>query len=548
MAHVTASQDVIQPVASAPPNFSDPRPRIQFEREAVPLVQRFGVELFARRVVGTAQWLQRVLNYAQALERPSPGALTSTTLPQPGGKLRVDAQAENQELCEQLKKCGSDLVACQSTLHASDVYTTQLKHQLLSAVPFSAEALMNFLMANCSASGHWARPYDLLQRFQSQTDVPASFKTTLQISARDQTSDDCGPYVPLNTADPVPSPASAIVLSAAASTLTSLLGSAVLPAAPATSAQVPTSAPVRVQASAQPSGKSAQPKATSTAKPRKKKNKKPSSTRTPSLSSARKAGGKAAKVPAHPSKSSGLLAASSTSPSKHIRIKRINDQMNLPGYPSSHSPQKVRASKESPSRVSDRLAALKFPRHLPWEHGRGDVRELMRAGVDFWDAVDQAGKSQLLHDEFGKKALVSMLFSAIYWEQLDSTPWLAYVPSAYYVAAIKRVRDVHLSQRPPTWDPLPEKPSPEDEDDDSSIDTDFSNVDDDVDDDDDELGSGGPFQVKSSKSSAASGKGSSGGKRIRDPASSAGGSTSKRGKTSSRTTSHADLSSLEWTL
>ncbi|KAG6586722.1 Dual specificity protein kinase shkA [Phytophthora cinnamomi] len=563
-AHVTASQDVIQPVASVPLNFSDPRSRIRFERETVPLVQCFGVEHFARRVVGTAQCLQRVLNYAQALERPSPGGAAHIQVGQlsaeinrltvelkrererhaqemrdyqgshqydaaaagreqvvrgelqaaeaqlnfqlsenkklraqlraeppapppassPDRLLRAevqaltkrldDVQAENQALCGQLKKCGSDLAACQSTLHASDVYTTQLKHQLLSAVPFSAEALMNFLMANCSASGHWARLYELLQRFQSQTDVPASFRTTLQISARDQTSDDCGPYVPLNTADPVPSPASAIVLSAAASTLTSLLGSAVPPAASATSAQVTTSVPIQTQASAQPSSTLAQPKATSTAKPSKKKNKKPSSARTPSLSSARKAGGKVAKTPAQPSKSSGLLAASSTSPSKHLRIKRINDRMSLPGYPSSHSPQKVRASKESP--------------------------ELMRAGVDFWDAVDQAGKSQLLHDQFGKKALVSMLVSAIYWEQLDSTPWLAYVPSAYYEAAIKRVRDVHLSQRPPNWDPLPEKPSPEDEDDDSSIDTDFSDVDDDADDDDDELGSGGHYQVKSSKS------------------------------------------------
>ncbi|KAG6584781.1 Eukaryotic/viral aspartic protease [Phytophthora cinnamomi] len=529
MAHVTASQDVIKPVASVPLNFSDPRSRIRFERETVPLVQCFGVEHFARRVVRTAQCLQRVLNYAQALERPSPGGATHIQVGQLSAKINRltvelkrererhaqemrdyqsshqydaaaagreqvvrgelqaaeaqlnfqlsenkklraqlraqppapppassptrllqalterlnDAQAENQALCGQLKKCGSDLAACQSTLHASDVYTTHLKHQLLSAVPFSVEALMNFLMANCSASGHWARLYKLLQRFQRQTDVPASLRTTLQISARDQTSDDCGPYVPLNTADPVPSPASAIVLSAAASTLTSLLGSAVPPAAPATSAQVPTSAPIQVQASAQPRGKSAQPKATSTAKPSKKKNKKPSSARTPSLSSARKAGGEAAKAPAQPSKSSGLLAASSTSPSKHLRMKRINDRMSLPGYPSSHSPQKVRASKESPSRVSDRLAALKLPRHLPWEHVRGDVRELMRAGVDFWDAVDQAAKAQLLHDQFGKKSLVSMLVSAIYWEQLDSTSWLAYVPSAYYETGYQQQGVVH---------------------------------------------------------------------------------------------------------
>lgn len=69
-------------------------------------------------------------------------------------------------------------------------------------------------------------------------------------------------------------------------------------------------------------------------------------------------------------------------------------------------------------------AARAIPNPFSWDRARADVRELMIGGLGFWEAVDGAGKSQALHHRFGLKALVYMLESIIYWEALDSTPWM----------------------------------------------------------------------------------------------------------------------------
>lgn len=59
---------------------------------------------------------------------------------------------------------------------------------------------------------------------------------------------------------------------------------------------------------------------------------------------------------------------------------------------------------------------------------------------------------------FGRRALTRKLVSAIYWGQLDSTPWLVFVSEQFYDAAIPKVRERNLAEVPAAWDPLPDKP------------------------------------------------------------------------------------------
>ncbi|EGZ26397.1 hypothetical protein PHYSODRAFT_258754 [Phytophthora sojae] len=80
----------------------------------------------------------------------------------------------------------------------------------------------------------------------------------------------------------------------------------------------------------------------------------------------------------------------------------------------------------------------------------------MLAGVAFWDAVDEVQKDQMLHDQFGKKNLIYMLTSAMYWEALDGTTWM-------------QLQAPGLTRIPVPWRTLPKKPSASDNDSDSSF-------------------------------------------------------------------------------
>ncbi|KAE9330291.1 hypothetical protein PF008_g15754 [Phytophthora fragariae] len=98
------------------------------------------------------------------------------------------------------------------------------------------------------------------------------------------------------------------------------------------------------------------------------------------------------------------------------------------------------------------------PSQFLWDDVRADVRELMLNGVQFWDAVAEARKTQMLHDHFGKFALTEMLISAIYWEALDRTPWTSFVPDQYYEKALKDILDPALDRVPESWERLPIRP------------------------------------------------------------------------------------------
>ncbi|KAE8984383.1 hypothetical protein PR001_g23190 [Phytophthora rubi] len=66
----------------------------------------------------------------------------------------------------------------------------------------------------------------------------------------------------------------------------------------------------------------------------------------------------------------------------------------------------------------------------------------------------------MLHDRFGKRALVDMLVSATYWQALDRIPWMNFVPEGYYHAAQEKLEDPAMTEVPELWEPLPIKPTP----------------------------------------------------------------------------------------
>ncbi|KAE9178602.1 hypothetical protein PF002_g26756 [Phytophthora fragariae] len=191
---------------------------------------------------------------------------------------------------------------------------------------------------------------------------------------------------------------------------------------------------------------------------------------------------------------------------------------------------KVRALKRSPDQVSLVCARRAVPAPFSWDKIRADIRELLLAGESFWDVVAEARKSHMLHDRFGKRALVDMLVSATYWQALDRTPWMNFVPEGYYHAAQEKLEDPAMTEVPELWEPLPIKPAP------GSPDSSLSwlhSSDDDEDDDKFDQTYHGKSNVRSGSASAGS-KSSASGKRPRGLGSAGKGSATKVAKTSTQ--------------
>ncbi|KAE8885691.1 hypothetical protein PF003_g30260 [Phytophthora fragariae] len=133
----------------------------------------------------------------------------------------------------------------------------------------------------------------------------------------------------------------------------------------------------------------------------------------------------------------------------------------------------------------------------------------------------------MLHDQFGKQALILMLVSATFWRALDRTPWISYVPDAYFKAAWEILQDPFLAELPEPWEPLPIKPasgspdsglewlrSSDDEEDDDKFDKTYHTK-----------------SMQSSSSSSARSQSGASGKRPRGSGSSGKGSATKAAKT-----------------
>ncbi|KAE9338773.1 hypothetical protein PR003_g11335 [Phytophthora rubi] len=319
---------------------------------------------------------------------PTPVAVSSAL---PPGKLQTEIDAlraaagrlscEKSDLQDQLLASTSDVSRMQDARDQRDKRIAELEAELVGVRKFSAAALMDFLEGITNLSGHWKRLLELLQLYQEDHAVPSQYRTMLQISARNEDSDDCGPYVPQEgeAATPDPSPASG------------------------GSAQAPKP---RTQLSG-PSRKSTTPAKADRKIPRL------------SLSGTPPPRG-ASKSQYSPSQGSGSgdqatidLTHSSTSTSRSTRVMLYVDRLRLAQRPRKFKRDKAQALKKSPSRISEVKAMRAVPSQFLGDDVRADVRELILNGVQFWDAVAEARKTQMLHDQFGKFALTEMLISAI---------------------------------------------------------------------------------------------------------------------------------------
>ncbi|KAE8994518.1 hypothetical protein PR002_g19901 [Phytophthora rubi] len=480
-----ATAEVLHPGSRRPVDPTDFRVRVAMEREALALAQVYGVDELALRATNTVRYLQtsvqRVLTLEQggsaqsdsaqvaqlrpecaqlvanlasqkaeyetnvaALEAAHAEAMLNTPAPvptsvpnlPPPGKLQDEIDAlraaagrlscEKSDLQDQILASTQEVKRLQEFQELRDRHIAELETELAGVQKFSAAALMDFLAGNTNLSGHWKRLLELLQHYQEDRAIPSQYRTVLQISARDEDSDDCGPYVPQKgkTGSLNPSPA--------------IGGSAQAP-----KPRTPLS---------DPSPKSATPAKAGRKMPRL------SLSGTPPPSGASKSQRSASQGSGSGDQATIDLTHSSTSTPSSTRVMLYVDRLKLAQRPRKFKPDKTRALKSSPSRVSEAKAMKAVPSQFLWDDVRADVRELMLNGVQFWDAVAETRKNQMLHDQFGRFALTEMSISAIYWEALDRTPWTSFVPDQYYEKALKDILDPALDRVPENWEPLPIPP------------------------------------------------------------------------------------------
>ncbi|KAE8987593.1 hypothetical protein PR001_g22277 [Phytophthora rubi] len=242
--------------------------RLTMEREALALAQIYGTDELALRAMNTVRYLQVAVQRVLALEQgssaqsdsaqvaqpraecaqlvarlasqktgyetnmaaleaahaeamlntPTPAPTSNPNLPPPG-KLQDEIDAlrsaagrlncDKSDLQDQLLASTQEVSQLQAARDLRDKRIAELEGELAGVKKFSATALMDFLSGSAILSGHWKRLLELLQLYQEGRAVPPQFRTRLQVSARDEDSDDCGPYVQQESKAATPSPFSA---------------------------------------------------------------------------------------------------------------------------------------------------------------------------------------------------------------------------------------------------------------------------------------------------------------------------------------------------
>ncbi|KAE8988535.1 hypothetical protein PF002_g8930 [Phytophthora fragariae] len=353
------------------------------EREGLALAQIYGTDELALRAMNTvvqrraecAQLVARLayqkteyetnvaaLEAAHAealLNTPTPAPTSAPNLPPPS-KLQDEIDAlrtaagrlscDKSDLQDQLLASAQEVSRLQASRDLRDKRIAELEAELEGVKWFSATALMDFLSGNSILSGHWKRLLELLQLYQEGRAVPPQFRTRLQVSARDEDSDDCGPYVTQESKATTPSLPSASGVSAKS-------GSSRTPLTPP-SGQPPMSAAA---------GKAGR--------------------KVPRLSLSGNPSPKGVKI-SHRSASPGSgsgdqaidLTHSSASTPGSTRVMLYVDRLKLAQCPQKFKPDKARALKNSPSCVSESKAMSAVPRQFLWDDVRADVRELMLNG------------------------------------------------------------------------------------------------------------------------------------------------------------------------
>ncbi|KAE8892726.1 hypothetical protein PF003_g23472 [Phytophthora fragariae] len=266
---------------------------------------------------------------------------TTSTTEQPvtvtGLPTSMTLSCEKSDLQDQILASTREVKQLQEFQDLRDKRIAELEAELAGVQKFSAAALMDFLAGSTNLSGHWKRLLELLQHYQEGHPIPTQFRTMLQVSARDEDSDDCGPYVLQESKTPVPSSSSTGGGSAQAprprTPLTPLSG---------------------------PSPKSATSGSSSRKMPRL------SLSGTPPPQGASKSHHSASQGSGSGDQATIDLTHSSTSTPSSTRVMLYVDRLKLAQRPRKFKPDKTRAMNSSPSRVSEAKAMKAVPSQFLW--------------------------------------------------------------------------------------------------------------------------------------------------------------------------------------
>ncbi|KAE8984384.1 hypothetical protein PR001_g23191 [Phytophthora rubi] len=369
----SAGAELLQANPPRPVNFSDAHVRLAAEREMLALVRCYGVESFAARVMNTTRLLQLATQLILVLEaqpttqadsrtlismlrtecaglvsalskerdahaatsqlladersRSQQQASAATTLVEADAlksevnKLKSVAgrlSSEKSDLQDQLLTVTNNFAELQRKHDATLRHVGDLEARLSSASAFSPDKLMDFIAGGVTLGGHWKR----LRLYRDESPIPPAFRTSIQVSARDEDTDDVGPYV--LQADSRSSSRSAGSQSPASTT------------------------PKPIQPATPSSASSATPKSTISFRDKPvRQARRLSLTGSPSKCSPSRSAGDSQPDPAPID-----LTGSAPSTPRGTRLMRLSDRMKLQLRPSVLRQLKVRALKRSPDQVS----------------------------------------------------------------------------------------------------------------------------------------------------------------------------------------------------
>ncbi|KAE8984681.1 hypothetical protein PF005_g27761 [Phytophthora fragariae] len=246
----SADAELLQANPLRPVNFSDAHVRLAAEREMLALVRCYGVDSFAARVMNTTRLLQLATQLILVLEaqpttqadsrtlismlrtecaglvsalskerdahaatsqlladdrsRSQQQASAATTLVEADAlksevnKLKSVAgrlSSEKSDLQDELLTVTNNFAELQRKHDATLRHVGDLEARLSSASAFSPDKLMDIIAGSVTLGGHWKRLHQLLRLYRDGSPIPPAFRTSIQVSARDEDTDDVGPYV-----------------------------------------------------------------------------------------------------------------------------------------------------------------------------------------------------------------------------------------------------------------------------------------------------------------------------------------------------------------
>ncbi|KAE8882251.1 hypothetical protein PF003_g33581 [Phytophthora fragariae] len=120
------------------------------------------------------------------------------TLKSEVNKLRSVAgrlSSEKSDLQDQLLTVTNNFAELQRMHDANLRHVGDLEARLSSVSAFSPDKLMDFIAGGATLGGHWKRLHQLLRLYRDGSPISPAFRTSIQVSARDEDTDDVGPYV-----------------------------------------------------------------------------------------------------------------------------------------------------------------------------------------------------------------------------------------------------------------------------------------------------------------------------------------------------------------